>query len=73
MLSSAAKVYWNDDTRMNEYTPLAENMSHLQFVHHKLTWNGLGVSLSHQVKRSATNKLSHSMATEETSPLSGCY
>jgi hypothetical protein len=55
---------------MNEYGALVENLSHCHFVHHKLTWSGLWLSLNLQGKRSATNNVSHGMATEDSSPLS---
>jgi len=59
--------------RMNEYASLVEKLSHFHFVHHKLMWNDLGLSLSHHMKRSATTKLRHGMTTEDLSPISGCY
>jgi len=65
------RLYRTDDTRLNKYKSLAEKLSHFHFVHHKLKWNGLGLSLSHHMKRSVTNKLSHGIATEDSSPISG--
>jgi hypothetical protein len=55
---------------MNKYKSLAEKLSHFHFVHNKLTWNGPGLSLGHHLKRSAASKLSHGIATEDSSPIS---